>query len=156
MFWRVRTYFWSKRYSWYASPNTTYFQHPFPMVTQSTNQLFTMTMCMFGFQVKNYFWGKSNFAKGARPWLLLLFCFYLLDLHWNVPIIFLTSIQTCTMFSNKVREKMLGPKHVSIAHFLFAEMGKFSQFTSNIDSHSLAPVKWTSRCWKQEGADYKI
>jgi len=45
------------------------------------------------------------------------------------------------MFSNKVREKMLGPKHVSIAHFLFAEMGKFSQFTSNIDSHSLAPVK---------------
>ena len=38
-----------------------------------------------GIHLQNYVWGKSNFSNRSWPLLLRSFCFYLLDLHWNVP-----------------------------------------------------------------------
>lgn len=61
--------------------------------------------CKFGLQLGNYVWSKSNLINGWELLLLCSFCFYLLDLYWNVCHNIFNRNQICLQLLAKKRQR---------------------------------------------------
>lgn len=61
--------------------------------------------CKFGLQLGNYVWSKSNLISGWELLLLCSFCFYLLDLYWNVCHNIFNHHQICIQLLAKKRQR---------------------------------------------------